>query len=481
MKNTILILISLFFLSTCQFDKNERENVLQPNIVFILVDDFGWRDVGFNGSTFFETPVLDSLAERGIQFSNAYSNAANCAPTRASIMTGMYTQRHGIITVNASNKGDRKAQKLLPPENTMTLDTATISLAELLKTAGYSTAFFGKWHLGEDPESGPLANGFEINAGGYHMGHPKSYFSPYHNPALDDGPEGEYLTDRLTDEAIAYLGQQKVRNKPFFLYMSYYAVHSPFQAKEEDIRYFESKEITDGQDHPVYAAMIKTMDSNIGRLVHSLDTLGVMDNTLVVFYSDNGGSFRATVNTPLKGSKGMLYEGGIRVPCFFYSPSLLSFSGIIDEAVITLDLYPTFAELAGAKIPEGKIIDGRSLMPLMDGKEKMERPVFWYAPVYLQSQWGETAYAFRGTPSAAVRFGDYKYIRWFAEEEGELYNLAEDISEANNLAGTEREKYEEMSALLDEWLEQSGAFIPTERNPLFDSLYTASTYGRIRY
>jgi arylsulfatase A-like enzyme len=298
----LLLSVGLLF-HGCTTEYREQSNDLS-NIIFILADDLGWKDVGFNGSNFYETPHLDELANAGIQFTNAYANAPNCAPTRACILTGQYPQRHGILTVGASDRGDKRAQKLIPVPNREVLDTATISIAEALKTKGYQTAFIGKWHIGNHLETNPLAHGFDYSLAAWERGSPKSYFAPYQNPVLKDGPEGENLTDRLTDEAIAYLNIHKEKKNPVFLYLSYYAVHAPFQAKDSLVQKYKSKEVVDDQDNAVYAAMVETLDTNIGRLISYLDNHGWMDNSIVVFYSDNGGSFRAT--------KKYAFEGGER-------------------------------------------------------------------------------------------------------------------------------------------------------------------------
>jgi arylsulfatase A-like enzyme len=479
-RNFNIFLIPALLIFSCDRKESASEIGAPPNIIFILADDLGWRDVGFNGSEYYETPVLDSLARNGIQFNNAYANAPNCAPTRACIMTGMYPQRHGVITVGSSERGDEKARKLVPLENTEILDTSTFSLAEMMKSAGYRTGFFGKWHLGNDPYSGPLANGFDINVGGWERGSPRSYFSPYQNPELRDGPEGEQLTDRLTSEAIDFIQNQKDKDQPFFVYLSYYAVHAPFQAKEEWIEYFRNKEVTDEQNNPVYAAMIKTLDINIGRLVNVLDSIKLTENTILLFYSDNGGSWRATSNSPLRGAKGMLYEGGLRVPCFFYSPKLLGGGQIIEEPIISTDLYPSFAKWAGTTIPSDKLMDGESILPFLNG-EKRKKPIFWYMPAYLQASSSKGGFAFRTVPGAAIREGSYKLIRWFEEEHPQLYNLDKDLSEENELSLTDQKSFERLNNALNDWLRETKAFIPAQRNSLFDSAYTHEKYGQIRY
>ncbi|MEQ8705726.1 MAG: sulfatase [Phaeodactylibacter sp.] len=451
----------------------------QPNIIFILADDLGWADVGFNGAKYYETPNLDRLAASGITFSNAYANAANCAPTRASILSGQYTPRHGILTVKASNRGDQKAQRLIPVPNQSVLDTGTFSMAEMLKTADYHTAFIGKWHIGNHLESSPLAHGFDYTLAGWERGSPQSYFSPYQNPALEDGPGGEYLTDRLTSEAMKYIQSRNASKDPFFLYLSYYAVHAPFEAKDSLIAKYRSKNpAVEGRDNPIYAAMIETLDANIGRLHQYLEEQGLMDNTILVFWSDNGGSFRATVNDPLKGAKGMPWEGGIRVPAFVYSPTIFPKAQSIDEPVISTDLYPTLAEWAGASLPDDYPLDGMSLAPLLKGRPLNERSLYWYAPVYLP---GGEDYAFRMVPSAIIRKGDYKLIWEYGTNQTRLYNLKEDSGETRDLSLQQPGLKQKLLSELRDWHQATRAKVPTLTNPQFDQDYTKDRYESIGY
>jgi arylsulfatase A-like enzyme len=451
----------------------------QPNIIFILADDLGWADVGFNGAAYYETPNLDRLAASGITFSNAYANAANCAPTRASILSGQYTPRHGILTVGASNRGDQKAQRLIPVPNQSVLDTGTFSMAKMLKTADYHTAFIGKWHLGNHLESSPLAHGFDYTLAGWERGSPKSYFSPYQNPALEDGPEGEYLTDRLTSEAMKYIQSRNASKAPFFLYLSYYAVHAPFEAKDSLIAKYRSKNpAVEGRDNPIYAAMIETLDVNIGRLHQYLEEQGLMDNTILVFWSDNGGSFRATVNNPLKGAKGMPWEGGIRVPAFICSPTIFPKALSIDEPVISTDLYPTFAEWAGAFLPDDYPLDGVSLAPLLSRQQLEERALFWYAPVYLP---GSGAYAFRMVPSAILRKGDYKLIWKYGTDQTQLYNLKDDPGETSDLSQQHPELNRQLLSELKGWHQSADAEIPAQSNPEYDQQHTEANYESVGY
>jgi arylsulfatase A-like enzyme len=325
------------FQTFCKTRSKER-----PNIILIIIDDLGWKDLGNMGSLFYETPHIDRLAEEGVVFTNAYAPAANCAPSRASYLTGQYTPRHGIYTVNSSERGESRTRKLIPVENRTVLDFAQRTIAEELREMGYVTVHVGKWHLGEDPKT----QGFDVNVGGSVYGHPKSYFSPYQNKYLADGPEGEYLTDRLTDEALRFLGT--TRKKPFFLHLSYYAVHTPIQAKKDMVAKYEVKRASGRQRDPRYAAMVETVDQNIGRLINKLEELGLDKNTLVLFTSDNGGMWRNTSMEPLRAGKGSYYEGGIRVPLIIRWLENIRGRRKSEGPVSGVDFYPTFLKLTHA-------------------------------------------------------------------------------------------------------------------------------------
>ena len=325
----------------------------KPNILFILIDDMGWKDVGFMGSDFYETPNVDKLSKQGMVFTNAYANAPNCAPTRTCLISGQYTPRHGIYTVNNSDRGKAERRKIIPIKNNVELAAENVSIGETIKSAGYATAQMGKWHLGDKEGTSPEGQGFDLNVGGNLKGHPRSYFSPYQNPNLEDGPKGEHLCDRLTNEAIKFV--EKNKSNPFFLYLPYYSVHTPVQAKKEVIAKYEKKKadneakrIKTQHNFPKYAAMIETLDTNIGRLLAKVDELKLTENTIVVFFSDNGG-LSYTPSTPLRGTKGMIYEGGIREPMIVRWPKEIKAGTTCDVPVIGVDFYPTLAAAAGAK------------------------------------------------------------------------------------------------------------------------------------
>ncbi len=438
----------------------------RPNIVFILIDDMGWRDVGFMGSKFYLTPNIDRLASQGMVFTRAYANAPNCAPTRACLMSGQYTPRHGVYTVSSSARGSAKGRKLIPIANTTTLNPKIVTLGESLQAAGYVTASMGKWHLGGDEKTCPEAQGFDVNVGGTEAGHPKSYFSPYRNPKLPDGPKGEYLTDRLTDEAIKFITANRAGRKPFFLYLPHYAVHTPLQAKAEKIARYKSRPADRGQHNATYAAMIESTDEGIGRIVATLDELKIADDTLVVFFSDNGGYGGVTSNAPLRGAKGMLYEGGIREPMIVRWPGRVKPGAKCDQAVIGIDFYPTLLEVAGAPAPADQVLDGVSIVKLMTkGQPIGRKAIFWHFPCYLQGS-GPTGW--RTTPVGAVQMGDFKLIEFFEDSRLELYNIVDDIGETRDLATEMPDKTRELQNALVAWRKKVNAPVPTELNPKYD-------------
>lgn len=435
----------------------------QTNVVLIVADDLGWSDIGCFGSEIHRTPNLDALAERGVRFTNAYANAPNCAPSRASLMTGLYTPRHGIYTVGSSARGRAADRALIPTPNRTDLDGSFVTLAEALRDAGYSTATIGKWHLNADPTE----HGFEINIGGSHAGHPKSYFSPYKNPALVDGPEGEYLTDRLADEAVGFLRAHA--EQPFFLYLPFFTVHTPIQGRPEMVAEQRARAEHDPRIKPAYAAMVERMDHAVGRVIGALDELALADNTVVLFVSDNGGHGVYTDNTPLRGSKGMLYEGGIRVPLLIAGRRVARAGASEPAPVIGTDLFPTILELVGVSPPEQQALDGRSLAPLLEsasvpGDPWHTRAIHWHFPAYLEA-YRSGKNPWRTTPAAAVRVGRYKLIEFFEDGRCELYNLNDDPSETRDLSTTDPARVKEMQGLMRAWRSEISAPVPTLREP----------------
>ncbi len=433
--------LTLLMLASPAVDTTSR-----PDIVMILVDDMGWADPGFMPDGSQVTPNLDALAERGMVFTQATSNGPNCAPSRACMMTGQWSPRHGIFTVGNAKRGKAENRRMEPPQNRTVLALQEETMAGQLGKAGYRTGHFGKWHLGKDP----LEQGFEFNVGGNKAGHPKSYFSPYRNANLKDGPEGESLTDRLTDEAIEFL--QAEDDRPVFLHMSYYTVHTPLQATDEEIAALLEQHPDWDKRQATYTAMVQRLDRNIGRLLEHVD-----EHDVVVFCSDNGGQPRIGNMAMLRGSKGMLYEGGIRVPLVISGQGVES--GRTDLPVTLLDVAPTIYEWAG--IPDDEqSLDGDSLVPVLEGSDHSleSRSLFWHFPAYLEAA-GKSG-PWRTTPAGAIREGRWKLIEFFEDGRLELYDLEADPGETRNLAKQEPEIRERLHRLLVEWRESVKAPMP---------------------
>ena len=441
----------------------------QPNILFVYLDDFGWRDCGFMGSDFYETPNIDALASEALVFTDAYSCASNCAPARACLLSGQYTPRHKVYNVGTRPRGNSSHRRLLHVPGVDVLDPKIRTWAHQLKDAGYVTATLGKWHLSKDPTS----YGFDLNVGGTHSGGPpKGYYPPHGNaPGLKDAPAEEYVTDRLSEEAIKFIEQNKER--PWMVYLTHFAVHTPLQAKKKLLPKYEAKEPGELHDHARMATMIQAVDDGVGRIRSKIEELGLAANTATIFYSDNGGYGPATDMAPLKGYKGCYYEGGIRVPLFIHWPSVVK-PGKTNEPVIGVDLFPTLCEMGSAAIPN-QLADGKSLVPL--AKREVEslghRAIFWHFPAYLQS-YGQVADEqrdplFRSRPCSIVRQGKWKLHQYFEDGVVELYNLREDISESMNLAEARPDVAKGLLAKLENWQEAIGADIPTDPNPEFDA------------
>jgi arylsulfatase A-like enzyme len=442
----------------------------KPNILFIFLDDFGWKDTSYMGSDFYETPHLDKLAAEGMIFTDAYSCAANCAPARACLLSGQYTPRHQIYNVGTGPRGNAKHRKLLHIAGTDTLDPRITTWAHQLQEAGYTTATMGKWHLSNDP----LPYGFDVNIGGTHSGGPPRGYYPPHGkaPGLQDAPRGEYVTDRLSDEAIKFIRANK--DKPWALYLTHFAVHTPLNAKKELVEKYEAKKKGKLHDHVAMATMIQAVDDGVGRIQAALEELDLTDNTVVIFFSDNGGYGPATDMTPLKGYKGTYYEGGIREPFFVKWPGVVKPGTKSAEPIIGVDLYPTLCEIAGANLPQDQPVDGVSLLPLLrDEKETFgDRPLYWHFPAYLQSYavWNEQRDPlFRSRPCSIIRVGDWKLHQYFEDDGLELYNLRDDIGETTNLAVQEPKTTQQLLAQLESWRAKVKAPVPTKPNPSYDA------------
>ena len=440
----------------------------KPNILFIYLDDFGWRDTGYAGSDFYETPHLDKLAAGGMRFTDAYAGASNCAPSRACLLSGQYSPRHEVYNVGTGPRGKAEHRRLQHIPGTDVLRPDIKTWAQCAKDAGYTTATMGKWHLSKDP----LPYGFDLNIAGTHSGSPpRGYYPPHPKaPGVQDSPKDEYLTDRLNDDAVKFITQQK--DKPWLLYLTHFAVHTPLQAKPEDIAYFEKKKPGTLHQHAVMAAMIKSVDDGVGRIVAKLDELGQTDNTVILFFSDNGGYGPATSMKPLRGYKGTYYEGGIRVPFFAKWPGVVKPGTESNTPITCVDLHPTLVEITGGKAKPGQAADGVSLVPLFKGQSLPERQLFWHFPAYLQSYSANGQQPdplFRARPCTTMRDGDWKLIEYFEDGRLELFNLKDDIGEANNLVEKQPAKAKALHETMKAWRAATKAPVPTEKNPKFDA------------
>lgn len=446
-----------------------------PNIVFFLADDLGQRDLGVYGSTFHETPHLDRLAREGARFTDAYAACPVCSPTRASVITGQWPQRTGItdyIGAPATPEAWTRNTKLRPAPYADRLALDAPTLAKAMKAAGYATFFAGKWHLG--PEGWwPENQGFDHNLGGNERGGPyggKRYFSPYGNPRLKDGPDGEHLPDRLATETANFIAAN--RDRPFFAYYAFYDVHTPLMARADLQRKYEEKRARLGlkekwgregerdvrlvQEHAIYAAMVEAMDLAVGKVMAKLDELGLRENTIVIFTSDNGGLSTSegwpTSNLPLRGGKGWMYEGGIREPLIVRWPGVARPGAVITTPVSSPDFFPTLLEASGTKPAPGQRLDGISLVPILRGQPAPDRALYWHYPHY-----GNQG----GAPSAAVRRGPWKLIQWFEDDRVELFNLANDLAETTDLAAREPARVTALKAELAAWQRDVGAKFPS--------------------
>jgi len=422
-----------------------RADARPPNVIVIFVDDLGATDVGCCGSTFYQTPHLDRLAREGMRFSQAYSACTVCSPSRAALLTGKYPARLHLTDWIPGHA--RPRAKLKVPDWTMHLPSEEWTLAEALKSAGYATASIGKWHLG-GPKHYPEQHGFDRNVGGYDRGQPPSYFSPYRIPTLTNGPPGEFLTDREAAEAVRFM--QENRERPFFLYLPHYAVHTPLMGKKEVVEKYRARVQPDApQNNPTYAALVESVDDSVGRIVQALDDLKLADRTLVLFTSDNGGLLRSTTNLGLRAGKGSAYEGGVRVPLLARWPGVIPRGAVEDTPVITPDHYPTILEAASVKPKAGQVVDGVSLMPLLKGKGKLRREaLYWHYPHYHPGG---------ATPYSAVRQGSRKLIEFAEDGHVELYDLNADPEEKRDLAAAMPEEAEKLRRRLSAWREKVGA------------------------
>jgi arylsulfatase A-like enzyme len=476
MKQLIKFIIFSIILTSC----SSKEPLQRPNIVFILVDDLGFKDLSFTGSTFYETPNIDKLASNSFVFTQGYACSRVCSPSRASIMTGKFTARHGVTDwIGAATGTDwrkkNRQDKLLPAEYIHNLPKEDITLAEAMKANGYKTFFAGKWHLGSDG-SYPEDHGFDINKGGWRSGSPKGgYFSPYKNPKLENTYNGENLSMRLANETVDFIKQNK--DKPFFAFLSFYAVHGPIQTTQDKWHKYQQKAavedlkengfimerklpIRQTQDNPVYAGLVESMDDAVGTVLKALENLNLENNTIVVFTSDNGGVASgdafSTSNLPLRGGKGYQWEAGIREPYFIYVPGQNTKGKQSDYPVTGADFYPTLLDFANIELLNTQHKDGISLRPIIiEGKTPQQRPLYWHYPHY-----GNQG----GDPSSIIREGKWKLIYYYEDETQELYDLSIDPYEQNNVANNFPEVKRKLSLQLKSYLVEVNAHYPEKDN-----------------
>ena len=472
---SIVLLVCLSFGQAHVHAADEAKR--RPNIVFILADDLGWRDLSNEGSTYYESPHIDRIAAAGMKFTRGYATCQVCSPSRASILTGKYPPNHGITTWigDASGKswsGRGRHDSHLPAEYDRNLRASEITLAEVLRENGYRTFFAGKWHLGSKG-SWPTDHGFDVNKGGWDVGSPRGgFFAPWQNPNLESGPAGESLTLRLGRETANFIETNK--DKPFLAYLSFYTVHGPIQTTPKLWEKYRDKAVSAGlagerflfdrrlnvrqvQDCPIYGGMVETMDAAVGIVLRKLDELGLSDNTIVCFTSDNGGvssgDAYSTSNTPLRGGKGRQWEGGIREPYYINAPGVTKSGSTSAVPVNGIDWYPTLLELAGIPVPKKQDVDGVSIVPLLKGGAIAGRPLFWHYPHY-GNQGGE--------PSSIITQDDWKLIYYHEDGRDELYHLTKDPAEKHDLARREPSKAKALRAKLDAWLKSTDAKLPAK-------------------
>jgi arylsulfatase A len=523
-RHKLFILLAGIVLISAGATEYPRKDKKPPNVIIFLVDDLGWKDIGCYGSSFYETPNVDRLAKEGVRFTNAYAACHVCSPTRASILTGKYPARLNLTDWLPGRK-EFPFQKFSNAEINQHLPYEETTLAEALKAKGYSTAIFGKWHLGEDP-SGPKAHGFDVHVpDGWNKGWPLTYYAPFRLSGYDGEP-GEYLTNRLTDDALKYI--ESNRNNPFFLYFAHFAVHDPIEGRKDLIEKYNKKlvaqasrndppyilegnpdsphatsieertsllddeayegysglpnqtvKVKQRQDNTNFAAMVEAMDESLGRVRAKLDELGLTENTILIFVSDNGGMAAAnfgkptrnidpskldkafsTSNLPLRGAKGWLYEGGIRVPMIVKWAGLKKPGSTCDVPVISTDIYPSVLEMLGLPLLPKQHVDGTSIVPLLKGKDKLdERALYWHFPHYsnhgLQS------------PGGAVRYGNYKLIEYYENNTVQLFDLSKDLEEKHDISKEQPEKVRELTAMLHQWRKDVNAKMMSP-NPDYD-------------
>lgn len=464
------ILILLLFIFSCQNNIVDNE---KPNVVLIVADDLGWSDLSYMGSTYYETPNIDKLSKSGMTFYNGYASSANCAPSRASMLTGKYHPFHGIYTVKNSDRGNKKTRKIIPIKTKTKLELEYFILPEMLKSKGYSTGHFGKWHMGPKGYF-PEQMGFDINIGGNEHGGPGSYFSPYKYPNMSNGPKDEYLTDRIGDEVVKFIEKNKENN--FFAYVPFFSVHTPIQSKSDYEKKYRNKESNEYHNREDYAGMIQSLDENIGKILDKIEKLNLSKNTLIIFTSDNGGIRAISNQYPLRAGKGSYYEGGIKVPMIFSWPEKIKAGSTSNERISNIDFYPTIKSIIGYN--ETIDLDGEDLTPIFNSKALKKRELYFHFPIYLEPynvhlDSGSDP-LFRTRPGSVIIKDNWKLHHYYEDNNFELYNLENDISESKNLIDINKEKKAELLNNLDNWLKKNNAPIPNKLNPFYNQKYVDS-------
>ncbi len=468
------VISGFFILTFLMFQALLTAERTQPNIVFIFADDLGWKDVGYQGTDFYETPNIDRLAREGMVFTDAYAAAGNCAPSRACLLSGQYTPRHGVYAVTSTERGPKNLMRLLPIPNTVYLAPEMVTMAEALKEAGYATGCFGKWHLNSAkvPGTEPGDQGFETVLD-----------QNYPGSGVKEDPKGIYTLCRA---ACDFMEQN--RTKPFFAYIAHHAIHSGLQTRQATLDKFKNKQPGEQHNNALYAGCTYDLDDGVGIVLKKLRDLKLEENTLVVFTSDNGGTPQSS-QEPLRGAKGCYYEGGIREPFIVRWPGIVAAGSTCSVPVINLDLFPTFLDATNTKAPVGKILDGESLMPLLHGDGVLQRQaIFWHFPGYLNNPVPRGRDPiFRTRPVSVIRKGDWKLLLYHEEWQldggrdhldtnnaVELYNLKEDIGERNDLAQLNKAKRDELLVDLLHWQSQIQASLPSQPNPAYESNSSSS-------
>ena len=438
------------------------------NVVFFLIDDLGWKDLGCYGSDYYQTPNIDRLAAEGMRFTDGYAACNVCSPTRAAVMTGKYPARLLLTQWLPSGRWSRTKHRMKEGRYVSNLALEEFTIAEALREVGYKTAFMGKWHLGTETYYYPEHQGFDLNVAGRDYGAPGSYFYPFegswtipttgrklHKANPLPGKAGDYLPDRLAEEATKFILDSK--DGPFFLLLSHYAVHTPLQGKPDKVAKYEKVPEANRQGKPAYAAMVESVDDSVERVMETLRQLNLEESTLVIFTSDNGGMWKATNNAPLRANKGANYEGGLRVPVIVKWSNRIAAGSVSSEPVISTDFYPTILAATGQPLRPHQHSDGENLLPILTGQGGLKRDaLYWHYPHY--NQHPESA------PASVIRAGDWKLMQNLETGERELYNLAVDLSEQHNLAKRHSAKTEELQKRLDGWRAEVGAD-PMKSNP----------------